>query len=436
MLLNYEFKQETIKFYLLKVRMAVEKTDVIIVGGGASGLMAAIAAGRCGQRVVICEKMKRPGLKILASGGERCNVTNTLDSETYMERFGRFGRFMSPALTLLSNTKLIAMFSELGIETMSRDGFRVFPSSHKSETVLNGLLGEIKRLGVKLLLDIKVEGIEKEGREWKVTTNKLSFIAPKVVVATGGLSYKHLGSTGDGYRFASKLGHRVTDTFPGGVPLTTKETWTKKCRADTIGKAKITVDMKKHKNISKVGDVIFTQYGIAGPLVLDLSAHLTPLVEKYGEVPLLLQLRPKMTQQVWQDIFMGWKKSSSKKKCLAEFLLKYLPRSISEVLCEMADINLTSVLGEISQDKLNHLIKLLSATPLTITGSQGYKLAFVTKGGVRLKDVSPDTLESKVSPGIFFCGEVLDLNGPCGGYNLQWAFASGFLAGTHIKSSK
>lgn len=403
--------------------------DLLVIGGGASGLMAAIGAARQGASVLVCEKMKKPGMKILASGGERCNVTNTLDHKTYIEHFGKQGRFMQSAMDTLGNERIQTLFQSFGIETMSRDGFRVFPSSHKSQTVLDGLLNELKRLDVPILTETPVLDLKKSGRHWLIKTKSISHIAKCVVLSTGGLTYPWLGSDGQGYSFAEALGHKCVERHPGGVPLKTKETWTANCRADTIGKAHIKVNMKKHNKIGKTGDVIFTNYGIAGPVVLDLAREITPLVDKYGEVPITLSLRPKMTQQDWQDLIATWKTKNHSQKSLVSLLKNKLPESICIELCRMVNIDPDHPLLAVSPARINDLIAVLNATPLTVNGSMGYKLAFITRGGIKLKEICNKTLESKILPGLYLCGEVVDLDGPCGGYNLTWAFSSGYLAG-------
>jgi predicted Rossmann fold flavoprotein len=403
--------------------------DVLIIGGGASGLLAAISAARIGASVLVCEKMKTPGMKILASGGERCNITNTLDQPTYMERFGRQGRFMLPALTLLSNIRIRELFESFGIETMSRDGFRVFPTSHKSKTVLDGLLKETSRLGVTILTETPVKDLRKAGSNWLVETESFTHIARKVILSTGGLTYPWLGTDGKGYQIAESLGMKVADRHPAGVPLKTVEKWPGKCRADTIGKARLTVNMKKHKKITIVGDIIFANYGIAGPAILDISRQITPLIEKYGEVPITLNLRPKMTQQIWQDVFKKWKTEGKHKNKIGTLLAEHLPPSFCGELCSLVNVDTDSNLVDLAPAKIQELIEVFTNTPLTVNGSQGYRLAFITRGGIKLKEIHSETLESKKDSGLHICGEILDLDGPCGGYNLQWAFASGFLAG-------
>lgn len=410
--------------------MAQFQTNTLIIGAGASGLMAGIAAS-AHHKVIICEKMKKPGLKILASGGERCNVTNTLDYETYMNDFGPQGRFMSHALKLMGNQHLIPFFNSINIETKSRDGFRVFPASHQSQTVLDGLLGELERRGGLIHTECEITDIEKLNDLWILKNKKNeTYQCQKLIIATGGLTYPMLGTTGDGYKFAEKLGHKVISQSPGGVPLRTIETWPQKCKADTVGKALLYVDIKKYQKISLVGDIIFTNFGIAGKLTLDLSRKITPLFEKYPTIPMILQLRPQMNQQHWQDLLLHGKKKSPS-NTIIDILNHILPASIIIALAETIGIDAQQTISTIENHKIMELVQIYNKTPLTVTASMGYKLAFITTGGVKLKEINPETMESKIVPNLYFCGEVVDLDGPCGGYNLQWAFASGYLAGSH-----
>lgn len=403
--------------------------DLIVVGTGAAGLIASVVAARSGKKVLLLEKLSKIASKLKATGGGRCNITNSLANEDFMARFGREGRFMQDALALLDHKKLLAFLAEIGIETHAPDGYRYFPTSHSSQTIIDGFANELQRLGVTLLCNTKVERLLSEsGAIAGVETHNDTFYAPRVILATGGLGYPTLGAEGDGYLMAEQLGHTVVDLYPAMMPLLTKDRWQENCRADTIAKVELRVDLKKYKKLRAKGDLIFTKNGIRGPVVLDFAREVTPLLEKYGEVPILLNFTKGMNEE---QIRTHLKKVSSldPDSSLGKILHTLLPLSLSIELCKLAQLNAEEKYTKIEPKKRDHLIKILAWTPMTVTGHDGFKMAMITRGGISLKEIEPKTMQSKLVKGLYFCGEIIDLDGPCGGYNLQWSFASGYLAG-------
>lgn len=403
--------------------------DAIIVGAGAAGLIAAITAARQGKKVLLIEKLSKIASKLKATGGGRCNLTNTLSNEEFMARFGRDGRFMTPALDRFDHKKLITFFSEIGVESHAPDGYRVFPISHSSVSIITALEEELKRLGVTLLTSVRVERLEHDGLCVKgVSTPDRSFYAPNVIIATGGLGYPQLGAEGDGFAIAAAAGHKVTDLYPAMMPLLTRETWVSECRADTIPKVEIRIDLPKAKNIRASGDLIFTQNGIRGPVVLDVAREITPLIEKYGSVPILIN----MTKGLNEGEILAHIKDSIYKKpeqSVLTHIMTLLPESLSRALCSLAQADPDIGFNKLEGIVRDRLIKLLAWTPLTIIAHEGFKMAMITRGGVSLKEIRPESMESKLLRGLYFCGEVMNLDGPCGGYNLQWSFSSGYVAG-------
>lgn len=405
------------------------KYDLIVIGSGAAGIMSAIVAAKDAKKVLLLEKLSAIASKLKATGGGRCNLTNTLSNEEFMAHFGRDGRFMQDALNAFDYKALVDFFKGIGVETHAPDGFRIFPTSHSSSTIISALEDEMKRLSIDVKCSQKVEHILVENEHVtgvKTVTHKYN--APNVIVATGGLGYPTLGAEGDGYKMANEIGHKVTELHPAMMPLKTKENWVKNCRADTIPKVELRVDLKKHKKLKAVGDLIFTNSGIRGPVVLDFAREVTPLLEKYGEVPLLLNLTKGMNEeQISKKIKDELYKNSTAE--IVEIVSTLLPHAISTELCLLAEIDPHAKNKEIDGAKKAKLIQLLAWTPLTVTGHGGFKMAMITRGGINLKEIEPKTMQSRLVKGLYFCGEVMNLDGPCGGYNLQWSFASGALAG-------
>jgi len=409
--------------------MNEQRYDLIVVGSGAAGIISAIVAAREGKKVVLLEKLSQISAKLKATGGGRCNLTNTLTNEEFMSRFGRDGRFMQDALMAFDNKALVAFMDEIGVETHAPDGFRIFPTSHSSSTIIEALSNEMKKLAITVITQQRVERLLVVGKHIEgVKTQDTLYYAPYVIVATGGMGYPVLGAEGDGYTLAEELGHKVTELSPAMMPLKTKETWVEHCRADTIAKVELKVALKKHKKLRAKGDLIFTKSGIRGPVVLDFAREVTPLLKKYGEVPLLLNLTKGMNEE---QITQHLKNEANKnpKANIVELTHTLLPLALSTELCKLAGVILDETLKKQSGKAKAKLISFLAWTPLTINGHDGFRLAMITRGGINLKEIDPKTMQSRLIDGLYFCGEIMNLDGPCGGYNLQWSFASGALAG-------
>lgn len=407
--------------------MQTNKYDLIIIGAGAAGMVAAITAARDNKKVLLLEKLSQIGAKLRATGGGRCNLTNTLSDEEFMSKFGRDGRFIQDALKAFSSTDLQDFMSEIGVQTHAPDGFRVFPTTHSSSTIINAFNDEMLRLGVDIRTSMKVNSIlVKDSKIDGVSTDKDTFYASNVILATGGLGYPTLGAEGDGYKLSSSLGHNVTSLHPAMMPLKTKEIWVSNCRADTIANATLKVDMKKHKKLRIKDDLIFTKTGIRGPAVLDFARDITPLLEKYGEVPLLIN----MTKGMNEDEILKHLRDANQveQKNILELVSTLLPNPLAKEICIMAGVDTDTMFSKIKGEAKAQLIKLLAWTPLTIIGHDGFKMAMITRGGINLKEIDPKTMQSKLIGGLYFCGEVMNIDGPCGGYNLQWSFSSGYLA--------
>lgn len=406
-----------------------DRYDLIVVGSGAAGMIAAITAARNAQSVLLLEKLPKLGSKLKATGGGRCNLTNTLSNEAFMARFGREGRFMSDALVAFDHKALIAFFAEIGVESHAPDGYRVFPTTHNANTVLSALEAEMHRLHVSIQTSQRVERIDYiDEHVTGVSTQNKSFTCKHLIIATGGMGYPQLGAEGDGYNLAHELGHRITELSPAMMPLQTKETWVANCRADTISKVSLRVNLPKAKKLTTQGDLIFTKKGIRGPVVLDVAREITPLLKKHKEVPLLLNLTKGMNEEQLRSHIKN-EISKNPHRSTLELIQTLLPQALAQELCTLAGVDSTFGFNKLKGESRDQLIRLLAWTPLSVTGHEGFKMAMITRGGVSLKEINPKTMQSRRIKGLYFCGEVMDLDGPCGGYNLQWSFSSGFLAG-------
>ena len=406
--------------------------QLIVIGAGPAGMMAAITAARAGKKVLLLEQLPKIGTKLKATGGGRCNLTNTLEPETFMRHFGRDGRFMQEALAAFDSSQLVDFFKTLGVACHAPDGFRIFPLTHNASTIIDALAQAMHALNIEVLCHQKVQTLLFNADVLcGVKTDHGSFSCDAVVIATGGKGYPTLGAQGDGYDFAKACGHTIVPPHPAMMPLKIKETWVNECRADTIAKVAMHVDMKKYKKRTAQGDLIFTNGGIRGPVVLDFSREITPLLAQFDEVPICINLTKGRNEEQIHQVFKAALAKDPQQSTLT-LLQTLLPTSVALALCELAKVDANIGLAKQKGSRRDALYKLLVWTPLTIVGHDGFKMAMITRGGVTLKEIDPHTMQSKKVENLYFCGEVVDLDGPCGGYNLQWSFSSGYLAGKSV----
>ena len=410
--------------------------DVAVVGGGPAGLMASIAAAERGRRVVVLEQLDRPGAKLLASGGGRCNLTNTLAPADFLARFGRQGRFMQPALEAFGAAALRRWLDFLGVATHAADGLHVYPVSNSAVTVQSALWRRAKRLGIAVRLATRASRLWFEpGALRGLETSRGRVAAPRVILASGGRGYPALGGSAVGYDLARQAGHTVTDLVPALVPLLAKEAWVRPCAGVSLP-ARVWIDLPRSRRArlgrapyaGAAGDVLFTHRGLSGPVVLDLSGEVSALLAPRETVPLRLDLSPGTTDAEWLARFDAWERSAGR-KTFAVLLDGRLPRRLAATLCGLAEIAPGAKPSQVSRAARRRLADLIVALPLTVTATEGWPRAMVTRGGVSLREVESRTLASRRLAGLAFAGEILDLDGPCGGFNLQWAFSSGYLAG-------
>lgn len=398
--------------------------DVIVVGSGAAGIMASITAKRTKKSVILLEQLPNLAMKLKATGGGRCNLTNTLQKNLFMEKFGKNGRFLNDALNAFSSSDLVTFMKNIGVDTHALDGFRIFPVGHNSQTIIDALIHKLEKEGIEIQTNQKVISVVKKNDIFEVQTEKTRFQAKALIIATGGKGYEKLGATGEGYEIAKNLGHSITKLYPAMMPLFVKENWVAECTADTIGKASLVVNLKKYHTKKAVGDLIFTKNGIRGPVVLDFAREITPLFDDFSEIPIIVNLIKEKDENYLIELF---KKETT--KTVLDVLEEILSKSITKALCEFYKIEWNLEYKKLNGADKTKLLQILTRTPLTISGNEGFKLAMITRGGINLKEIKPNSMESKVVSNLYFAGEILDIDGPCGGYNLQWAFSSGYLSG-------
>jgi predicted Rossmann fold flavoprotein len=410
--------------------------DAIIAGAGAAGLMAAIHAAERGRRVLLLEKGKKPGVKILMSGGTRCNITHDCDARGIVEAFGANGKFLHSALASLGPRETIAFFNAEGVATKVEDTGKIFPVSDRALDVLDALLKRLARSGATLALTEPVKDLELHPESgFRVYTSSRTLTAERVLITTGGKSYPGCGTTGDGYAIAQKFGHTIVATRPALVPLTVQAGWVAELRGITIPDVILRVrspEVKsQNRNISqRRGSMLFAHFGLSGPAPLDVSwavsGHPAP-----ATLTLEADFLPGVPEQVF-DEFLRTESLASGKKQLAGVLAEKLPRRLADqllVLCGLATDRKAAALAKPDRLKLVASVKRLQ---LPLRGTLGFEKAEVTAGGVTLDEVDSRTMQSKRQPGLYFAGEVLDLDGWIGGYNFQSAWSTGWLAGKQL----
>ncbi len=408
--------------------------DVAVIGSGPAGLSAALAALERGARVVLLEKMDLPGCKLLASGGGKCNLSNALEEEAFAARFGREGRFMLPALQFAYHDWLFDFLKRHGVPVRLTDGFHYFPNSERARDILDAFLSELRRGGAAVRTSSRVAELlaDREG-EKRLTGLRLAdgteIRVAAVVLASGGTAWPSLGGTRSGLALAEALGHQSAPLYPAMAPLLIREEWVKSLSGISLPDAGLS--FRSGRNVfSRSGELLFTHAGLSGPCAIDLAGDLAEACARAGNggsIPLSLSFEHTMDAGAWGEKLAGWRTSDGRR--LVRTVLGWtFTHALADTLCRLAGCYDTK-LCELSAPVRDALCRMLGAFPLTAYGSGPMEKAMAMKGGIRLREVSPETMESRIVPGLFFAGEVLDLVGPCGGYNIQWAFSSGRLAG-------
>ncbi|NLY75135.1 MAG: NAD(P)/FAD-dependent oxidoreductase [Firmicutes bacterium] len=410
------------------------RSDLIVVGGGAAGMMAALIAAEAGVEVTLLEKNKILGRKLGITGGGRCNLTNQADLEELINNTPGNGRFLYSAFRRFGPEQVIRFFQEeLGVALKVERGRRVFPVSDQAREVIEAFCRRLQSLKVNLLTATEVKGLTFNREKNQVTgvecENGRTIRAEAVVVATGGLSYPGTGSTGDGLRWAEEAGHKVVPCFPSLVPLVTKEEWPKQLEGLSLINVNLTAWHEGRKLAAEFGEMLFTAGGVSGPIVLSLSRMIAPLVAKEpGSVGLTIDLKPALSfEELDLRVQRDFKEYS--RKLYKNSLDDLLPRKIIPVIIELSGIDPQKPVHQITRKERLRLVRLLKSLPMVVERSGSFTEAIVTSGGVDTKELNPKTMESKLIKGLYFAGEVVDVDAYTGGYNLQIAFSMGYVAG-------
>lgn len=407
---------------------------VVVIGGGAAGLMAAVIAGREGAKVTLLEKMNYVGKKMGITGKGRCNITNACDMSDFIKNTPGNGKFLYGAYERFTNEDLLQLLHDAGLETKVERGGRVFPASDSALDVRNTFMKLMKHYGVDVHLEEPVKKLLiDDGVVTGVVTDKETYHADAVVIATGGKSYPATGSTGDGYMLAAQVGHTITDIRPSLVPIVTEESWVKDLMGLSLRNVELSVVAKNKVQAKMFGEMMFTHFGITGPIVLSLSHTVGKLMRKknIGTIGLDINLKPALSPETLDKRLQKDFDLYSKKQ-LINGMKDLLPSRLIPLIIELAGIDPQKPINQISKEERQQIGYMLQHMPLTVKGLRPVEEAIVTAGGISLKEFNPKTMESKLVKGLYGAGEVLDIDAFTGGYNLQAAFSTGYVAAMHI----
>ncbi len=411
--------------------------DLAIIGGGPAGMMAAIRASECGAHVTLIEKNDVPGAKLLMTGKERCNITNAeTDEPTFAAAFGKNGKFLLGSLYRFGVTDTIEFFHENGLRTVSERGGRVFPENGRAKDVRDILVRLIRQNGVALLTNRRVDAFEHADGEISAIKfdNGNRIAAKNYLIATGGLSYPKTGSNGDGYEWAKKMGHTVIKPVPALTPVVIKEPWVNILEGLSLKNVRISVWQNGKKLDDRFGEALFTGFGLSGPIILDMSKSVGKIL-KGGPTTLSIDFKPaldhnKLDKRLLRDF------ETDGNKNIKNIMPGLLPKKLIPVMLDKWGVDPVKKANTITRDERKALRLLLKDFRLTISNLLGFNKAVITAGGISLKDVDPNTMRSKKVRNLFFAGEILDLDGPTGGYNLQACWSTGYLAGESAARNK
>ncbi len=407
-------------------------SKTLVIGGGAAGMFAAIAAAGNGHEVHVYEKNEKLGKKLFITGKGRCNITNACDMETLFDAVVTNSKFLYSSFYGYTNQNVIDFFEQIGVKTKVERGERVFPQSDHSSDVIRALEAEMRRRGVQIHLYTEVRRVvSDEGRfSFIELTDGSQIKGDACIVATGGLSYQTTGSTGDGHRFAKENGHSVTPCMPALVPMTAKEDWVPRLQGLSLRNVSAVIYDGKKRLYEEFGEMLFTHYGVSGPLMLSASSIVgKKLREK--ELKLVIDLKPALSmEQLEKRVLRDFEENQNRQ--FKNAVGKLFPAKLIPVMIELGGIDEDKKVNIISREERQRFVSLIKNLPVTLTGLRGYNEAIITKGGVKVKEIDPGTMESKLVKGLYFAGEVLDLDAVTGGFNLQIAWSTGYAAGMSV----
>lgn len=408
--------------------------DVAVIGGGPAGMIAAGRAAELGAKVVLIEKNKSLGRKLLITGGGRCNLAQAeFKDKVFADKLGKNGQFLLSALSVFGPKETIEFFEKGGLKTKIERGKRIFPVSDRAEDVLNALLGYLNKNKVKIFLGQEVVGFKIEGGKIRsVRLKDKEIVAHSYILTTGGKSYPGTGSDGKGCQWAQKMGHKIIDLKPALTPIRTKEDWPRGLQGLSLKNTRVSVFQNNKKKDARFGEMLFTHFGVSGPIITDLSKKIGELL-KAGEVVLKIDLKPALDVETLDKRLQRDFRSN---KDFKNYLPELLPKKMGDLALRLTGINKNKKLNSITKDERKKIIETLKGLTLTVKSLVGFDWAIITSGGVDLKEIDSKTMRSKIIENLYFAGEVVDLDGPTGGYNLQICWTTGYAAGAAAGSIK
>lgn len=400
-----------------------------VIGAGPAGIFAAGMASISGDEVYLIDKNDKIGKKLYITGKGRCNITNALPLNEFFDYIVRNASFLYSSLYSFTNEDLINFCNKFDLKTKVERGNRVFPASDKSSDVIKVFMKFLNTNNVKLNLNTKVIDIDKIGNEFIVTTNRGELVFDKIILATGGKSYPLTGSTGDGYIFAKKFGHTIIEPMPSLVPIEIREDWIKDLQGLSLKNVSLKTICNKMTIHEEFGEMLFTHFGISGPIVLSTSNYLQSYTDK--DIKFLIDLKPALDYEKLNDrVLRDFQEQANKQ--FKNALNELLPQKIIPIVIYLSKIDSEKIVNQITKEERNSLIKTIKELPISFKSLRPIREAIITSGGVDTKEINPSSMESKIIENLFFAGEIIDVHGLTGGFNLQIAYSTGYLAGINI----
>lgn len=406
--------------------------DIIVIGGGPAGMMAAISAAQSGKKVVLVEKNPKLGVKLLLTGGGRCNLTHIEEKRSFCSRFGKDGDFLLSPFSVFGVKETMEFFEKNGVELMTQ-GDKVYPASEKAKDVLSVLISSMKKNKVNILLSSTVQEIKKEEKRIVsvVLSNGKELMADKYIICTGGKSYPVTGSTGEGFFWAKRLGHSVNDLKPALTPVETKEEWTKTLQGISLEGVSVSLVQNGKTVKEEKGEILFTHFGLSGPLILNISRTIGDLMAK-GRVKIVIDLLPGIIEESdkYLQKILGKNRNKHVLKCLSDFF----PEKLSSFIMNFSGVSLEKKPNYLTKEERERMVRFMKNIEFSAVGLLGFDRAMATHGGISLKEIDSKTMRSKLIDNLYFAGEAIDLDGPSGGYNLQLCWTTGYVAGQNAAS--